>query len=87
MAFAIYIVLFLGLFIGVLNILPNAAPLSPAFADAFTNLVAFVKSWDFLFAISDLLICFGLFISLEVGIFVWNIFKRVFAVVGSVRGG
>jgi len=87
MAFAVYIVLFLGFLIGVLNILPTAGALDPSFLSAFQILIGTAKEWNFIFATDQLLIVFGLWLTLEIGIFVWHILKWITHVIGGIRGG
>jgi len=87
MAFAVYVVLFIGLFIAILNILPVAGPLNPVFATSLTMIIGFMKAWDFLLPIHELLYCFGIIIGAELGIYGWKVFKRTMGIVGSTRGG
>jgi len=75
MTWAIYIALFLALFIGVLNILPTAGALSPNIVAGISFVVGEMKAWNFLFPITELLICTGAVISLMVGIWVWHAFR------------
>jgi len=87
MTFAIYIVLVLGLFTAILNILPVAAPLSPTFAASLTTIIGYMKAWNFMFPINELLFCVGIVTAAEIGIYSWKILKRVLGIVGSMRGG
>jgi len=83
MTFAIFFVLSLGLFVGILNILPTAAPLAPTFVEAFSTIIAYMKYWNYLFPISELFISLGIVIGYEVS--VWFV-HALFSVYHKIRG-
>jgi len=73
MTFAIFIILVLGLFIAILNILPTAAALGFSFAPSVATIVAYMNAWNFMFPIHELLYCVGIVVGLEIAIWVWKI--------------
>jgi len=81
MTFAIYIVLFLGLFVAVLNFLPLAGPLSPAIAESFVLIISSMKAWNFFFPIAELFICVGIILTYEIAVWVvaqtWRVVKFI----------
>lgn len=72
MTFALFISLFLALFIAVLNFLPTAAPLSPAVSSGFVLVIGFMKEWNWLFPITELFICVGVVLSYEILFWSWR---------------
>jgi len=82
MTFAIYIILFIGLFLGVLNILPVAGVLNPAFASSVIVIIGYMKAWNFLLPISDLFICVGIVISFELVVWAWHALKWILHLFG-----
>lgn len=77
MSFAIYIVLILGFFIGILNVLPSAGALSSSFSDSFIILVGYLKAWNFIFPVSELFALLGLVIIYESLVWVMHVLFRV----------
>lgn len=73
MTFAIYIILVLGVFIGLLNILPTATSLGINFQPAISTLAGYMMSFDFIFPIHELFLFLKLFIYLEIAIWTWKI--------------
>jgi len=83
MTFAVFIILILGLFIALLNILPTAGALSFSFAPAVITIVGYMRAWDFMFPIHELMTLVGLFVAFEISIWVWHVLWRV---VKFIRG-
>lgn len=83
MTFAIFIVLALGLFIALLNVLPAATALPFGFTPAITAIVGYLNAWDYLFPIHELLTLVAIFIGFEIAIWVWHVSWRV---VKFIRG-
>jgi len=83
MTFAIFIVLILGLFIALLNVLPEAGALSFSFEPAIEQIVAYMNAWDYLFPIHELLTLVAIFVGFEIAIWVWHVSWRV---VKFIRG-
>lgn len=75
---------FIGLFFAILNLLPVAGTLSPAFASGLTLIVSNMKAWNGLFPISELLTAVGIMASFYLAKYGWKGFKWVISV---VRGG
>lgn len=73
MTFAIFIVLILGLFIALLNILPTASSLAFNLQPAVENIVGFMNAWNFMFPIHELFTYVKIFIGLEIAIWIWKI--------------
>jgi len=83
MTFAIFIVLILGLFIAILNILPTAAGLSFSFTPAVIKIISIMHAWDYLFPIHELLALTTIMILFEVGIWIWHV---LFKTAKFIRG-
>lgn len=83
MTFAIFIILILGLFIALLNVLPIAGPLAIPLASSIGTIVAYMRAWDFMFPIHELMILVGLFVTFEIAIWAWHVLWRV---VKFIRG-
>jgi len=77
MTFAIFIILVFGVFIGLLNILPNITAFPVDGANALGSIIAFMKTWDFLLPITELMILAGVVITIEVSIWVWHMSMKV----------
>jgi len=84
MTFAIFIVLFLGLFIGVLNVLPTAAILSTTITSSIGVIIGYMKAWDFLFPITELFIAVGVIFTFELTVWFWHVMVKV---LHFIRGG
>jgi len=87
MTFAIFIVLFLGLFIGILNILPTVNALPTAFTDAITLVISQMKAWNFILPISEIFQMFILIVGLELIIWTWHAFQYVISVIRGNQSG
>jgi len=83
MTFAIFIVLILGLFIAMLNLLPTVGALPVPIGTAFSTIIGYMRAWDFLFPIHEILNLVGIFIGVEIAIWVWHVLWRV---VRFIRG-
>jgi len=77
MTFAIYIVLVLGVFIGLLNILPDASSYAFSFQPSIALVVGYMKSWDFLFPVTELLTLVGAFVTFEISVWTWHVLWKV----------
>lgn len=77
MTFVIFIVLILGLFIAVLNVLPTAAALGFSFAPAVVTIVSYMHAWDYLFPIHELLALVGIMVAFELSVWIWHVLFRV----------
>jgi len=84
MTFAIFIVLALGLFVGLLNFLPVAQSLPSEFASSIIYVIGTMKAWDFLLPITELFVCVGIVVTYEVAI--WTYLHVAIPVVKFVRG-
>jgi len=83
MTFAIFIILVLGVFIGLLNVLPNATALGFSFQAAISSIVGFMNAWDYLFPIHELLTIVAIFIGFEIAVWIWHVSWKV---VKFIRG-
>jgi len=83
MTFALFISLFLALFVAVLNFLPLAGPLNPAIVSSIYFVIGTMKAWNFMFPITELFICVGIVMSYELLYWSW---KVVIGVVHLIRG-
>lgn len=78
MTFAIYIVLILGVFIALLNILPTAASLGFSFTPAVITIVGYMKAWDFMFPIHELFALVILYIlTIDIPLWTWQISWKI----------
>lgn len=84
MTFAIFIIIFLALFLTVLNVLPTADALPSAFATSIDTIIGYMMAWNFIFPIQELLFCVGIIILVEVSIWFWKAFKWLLQI---IRGG
>lgn len=87
MTFAIFIILFLGLFIAVLNVLPVADTISTNISSSITLVIGYMKAWDFLFPITEILICVGLVTTFYLVIWLWHALKYVMSVIRGNQSG
>jgi len=69
----VFLVLFFAFFIGVLNYLPLAGTTVPAFTSAITTMVGYMKSWNFLFPMTELFVCVGIVVAFEVIVWGWHV--------------
>lgn len=72
MTFAIYILLVLGAFIGLLNLLPTAQSLGFSFEPAVATIVGYMKAWDFMFPIHELMAFVVIFVTFEIAVWGWH---------------
>jgi len=77
MTFAIFIVLALGLFIAVLNILPVASTLGFSFEPAVETIISYMNAWDFMFPVHELLTLVGIYIIFEIAIWFWHTLWKI----------
>lgn len=77
MTFAIYIVLFLGFFVAGLNILPDAGALDGGISAAFSTIIGYMKAWNFLLPISELLAAVSLALTFELFVWGWHAFRWI----------
>jgi len=77
MTFAIFIVLILGVFIAVLNILPSISSFSFDAGTALSIILGYMRAWNFLFPIGELLLLILAVISFEVSIWIWHVLWRI----------
>jgi len=77
MTFAIFIILVLGVFIALLNLLPSISAFSFDAGSAITTIIEMMKAWNFLFPITEMLVLVGIMIAFEVSIWIWHVSWRV----------
>jgi len=77
MTFAIFIVLILGVFIALLNILPTVASLGFPVGSAIITIIGYMRAWDFLLPIHEILVLVLIVISFEISIWTWHVLWRV----------
>jgi len=87
MTFAIYIVLFLGLFIAVLNFLPVAGDLPLALSDSLVLIVGYMKAWNAIFPIVELLLCVTVVGAYFLGLWLWHVLRGVLSIVRGHSSG
>jgi len=85
MTTAIFLILFFAFFVAVLNWLPLADSADSFFLTSFTYFFGIMKSWNWLFPITELFYCVGILIAYE--ILVWGWFKVLAPVTRIIRGG
>lgn len=83
MSTTIFLLLFFAFLIAVLNFLPVASPLSASFTSSLTLVIGYMKAWDFLFPITELMICVGLVMAYELAFWGW---KGIVQVTRLIRG-
>ena len=83
MTFAIFIILVLGLFIALLNVLPLAAAYPFSFAPSVATIVGYMKAWDFMFPIHELLTLVLAYFAFEIAIWTWH---TTWKIVKFIRG-
>jgi len=83
MTFAIFIVLVLGLFIALLNILPLASAYAFSFTPSIATIVGYMKAWNFMFPITELITLVSAFVTFELAIWAWHVSWKV---VKMIRG-
>jgi len=77
MTFAIFIVLILGVFVTLLNLLPNVASFGFDATSAITTIMSYMRAWDFLFPIHEMLLLLAAVISFEVSVWIWHVLWRI----------
>jgi len=83
MTFAVFIVLVLGLFIALLNVLPLASSYAFSFSPSISTIVSYMKAWNFMFPIQELLTLVTAFFIFEIAIWTWHVSWKV---VKMIRG-
>lgn len=81
MTLLIYFVLFVSFFFIALNLLPVAGVLPNTVTTSFAMFVSYMKSWNILFPITELLLLAGLVVTFELAIVFWRIIKWVISIV------
>jgi len=84
MTTAIFLLLFFGFFIAVLNALPAADVANSELLNSIYYFVGIMKAWNWLFPISELFICVGIVIAYE--ILIWTWFHVLVPVTKLIRG-
>jgi len=77
MTFAIFIVLVLGVFVTLLNILPAVTAFSLPIGSSIITIIGYMKAWNFLIPIQELLIVILVIISFEIAIWTWHVLWKV----------
>jgi len=77
MTFAIFIVLIFGVFIGLLNVLPDVTQFPIDATSSFGLIVGTMRAWDFFFPIHELLILVTAVIVFEVTVWFWHVSWRI----------
>jgi len=83
MTFAIFIVLVLGLFIALLNILPSVESLGIPIGSSIATLISYARAWDFIFPIHETITLVGIVIAFEVSVWIWHVSWKI---VKMIRG-
>lgn len=83
MTTAIFLLLFFTFFIAVLNFLPTAGTINPAFISSVTTMIGYMKAWNFIFPITELFICVSIVVSFELIVWLWHVLVFVLK---KVRG-
>jgi len=73
MTTAIFLILFFALFVAVLNFTPLAGATTPAFITSISTFIGYTKAWNFLFPITELLICVGIVVGFEIIVWTWHV--------------
>jgi len=84
MTTAIFLILFFGFFIAVLNWLPIADTQSSVFLTAISYFIGIMKGWNWFFPITELFWCLALVIGYE--ILIWSWFHVLAPVTRIIRG-
>lgn len=78
MIFAVFIVLVLGLFIAILNLLPAVTAFPIDATSAFAYIIGIAKGWDLLFPIHEMIfLLISVIIPFEVAVWVWHTLRKV----------
>jgi len=84
MTTAVFLILFFSFFIAVLNFLPDASSVSSGFSDGISLVISYMKSWDAIFPISELLTLVVIVSVFYSFMFLWKALQWIIHV---VRGG
>lgn len=84
MTLALFFVAFIGLFFGILNLLPVAGEITPELQAGLTLIVSNMKAWNALFPITELFVAVGILMSFYLGKYGWRAIKWVIHI---IRGG
>jgi len=77
MTFAVFIVLILGFLIAILNYLPTAGVLPINIANAIYVMVGYLKAWNWLLPVSELLTAIKVVIGYEVIVWAWHTLVKI----------
>lgn len=90
MTFALFVLLWIALFFGFINILPVILhtfgftdTIPSAISTGFTLIIGYAKAWNFFFPITELLVAVGIITGVELGLWAYRVLKYV---IGQVRG-
>jgi len=84
MTTAIFLILFFGFFIGVLNWLPDADSANSLLVSSWQFLIGNLKAWNWLIPVNELIVCVGIVIAYE--ILRWSWFHVLIPVTKMLRG-
>lgn len=84
MTLALFFVAFIGLFFGILNLLPVAGEIAPEIQNGLTLIVSNMKAWNALFPITELLVAVGIMAGFYTAKYTWRAIKWVIHI---IRGG
>lgn len=84
MTLALFFVAFIGLFFGILNLLPVAGQIAPELQSGLVLIVSNMKAWNALFPITELLLSVGVMASFYLAKYGWKAIKWVIHI---IRGG
>lgn len=81
MTFAFFIILILGLFVAGLNALPVAVPISAGFLSSITMMAGYLKAWDWLLPVTELIISLKIVLGYELTVWLmiatWRVIKFI----------
>jgi len=72
MTSAIFLVLFFSFFVAVLNFLPEAGTLSTDFGNGLALIISYMKAWNSIFPITELLTLAGIVTGYYLLLFLWK---------------
>jgi len=81
MTFALFFIAFITFFIAIIANLPAMPADVTAFTNSFTTIVATVKSYNFLFPITELFICIGIITTALIAFWTIKVVKWTIAIV------
>jgi len=79
----IFVILMISFFIAILNWLPAIGASNSFFAISIATMVGYMKSWDFLFPITELFICVAIVVAYEIVVWSWVVLNFVYV---RIRG-